>query len=207
MASFADLWRRTAARASEDQLGRLREAVYSTLLAILWEAQIARTSQSISLSQYRSMRVLSAFPVVVLRVEEIVGGYTIPSEEIRDPRVERLVWLAAAVTCWLNDVVSYPKESMTEQSNAFSIPEIVRRRDGVSAQGALDAAAEAYDQGIRDYQLVEEEVLRFASPELRRYIDSSTRTFISGWTDWVYRTGRYGVGMPLDAAPLPLSTM
>ncbi len=205
VASFADLWRRTTALASSDQLGRLREAVHSTLLAILWEAQIARTRHAISLSQYRPMRVLSAFPVVVLRVEEILGGYAIPLAEIRDPRVDRLVWLSAAVTCWLNDAVSYPKESMTEQSNAFSIPEIVRRRDGVSAQHALAAAAEAYDQGIRDYQLLEEQVLGFAGPELRRYIDSATRPFISGWTDWVYRTGRYGVGMPLDAAPLPLS--
>jgi hypothetical protein len=123
----------------------------------------------------------------------------------RNPQVERLVWLAGAITCWLNDVIAYPKKSLTEEWNAFSIPEILRRRDGLSPQQALDAAAEAFYEGIREYVLLEEVVLRFASPELRRYIESATRPFISGWTDWVHRTGRYGVGMPLDAAPLPLS--
>ena len=202
--SFADLWRRTAARASPEQLGRLREAIHSTLLAILWEAQITRARHPVSLQQYRPMRVLSAFPFTVLRVEEILGGYDIPLAQIRDPRVDRLVWLSAAATCWLNDVISYPKESRTEQLNAFSIPEILRRREGVSPQQALDAAADAFYQDVRDYQLLEEEVLGFAGPELRRYVEFATRPFISGWTDWAYRTGRYGVGMPLDAAPLPL---
>jgi Terpene synthase family 2, C-terminal metal binding len=205
VASFADLWRRTASRTSADQLGRLREAAHSTLMAILWEAQIARIGCPISLPQYRPMRVLSAFPVFVLRLEEILGGYAIPVTQIRDPRVERLVWLSAATTCWLNDVISYPKESRTEQSNAFSIPEILHRQDGSPPQQALDTAAEAFYQSIRDYQRQEDEVLQFADPELRRYIELATRPFISGWTDWAYRTGRYGVGMPMDAAPLSLS--
>ncbi|MFC0437698.1 hypothetical protein [Kutzneria buriramensis] len=206
VASFADLWHRTASLASADQLGRLREAAYSTLMAILWEAQVARVSHPIDLSQYRPMRVLSAFPVFVLRLEEILGGYGIPVTQIRDHRVERLVWLSAATTCWLNDVISYPKEIMTERSNGFSIPEILRRQSGSSPQQALDAAEAAFYQSIEDYQRQEEEVLAFADPELRRYIGSATRPFISGWTDWAYRTARYGVGMPLDAAPLSLST-
>lgn len=205
VASFADLWHRTADRATPSQLGRLRQAVHATLLAILWEAQIAKARRPISLGQYRPMRILSAFPVVVLRVEEILGGYEIPPAQIRDPRVDQLVWLSAAVTCWLNDAVSYPKESRTEQSNGFSIPEILRRTEGNSPQQALDAAEEAFYQGIKDYQLQEEEVFTFAGPELRRYVRSAVRPFMSGWTDWAYRTGRYGVGMPLDAAPLLLS--
>lgn len=207
VASFADLWHRTASLASPDQLGRLREAAYSTLMAILWEAQIARLRYPINLPQYRPMRVLSAFPVFVLRLEEILGGYDIPVAQIRDPRVERLVWLSAATTCWLNDVVSYPKESMTEQSNGFSIPEILRREEASSPQQALDAAVAAFYRSIEDYQRLEEDVLAFADPELRRYVESATRPFISGWTDWAYRTARYGVGMPLDAAPLSLSAM
>ncbi|MBT2511955.1 hypothetical protein J7I98_40700 [Streptomyces sp. ISL-98] len=200
--SFADLWRRTIVRASSDQLGRLREALLSSFMAVLWEVQVARTRHPVTLSQYRPMRVLSAFPLVILRVEEILGGYAIPLTQIRDHRVDRLVWLSGAVTCWLNDVVSYPKENRTEPSNAFSIPEILRQQEGFSPQQALDAGAEAFYQGIRDYQSLEEEILKFADPELHRYIELATRPFISGWTDWCYRTGRYGVGMPMDAAPL-----
>jgi terpene synthase-like protein len=185
--ALADVWRRTAARATPGQVQRLVGAVHGYFLSLVWEA--SHTARTVDLAQYRLMRPLTAGVPLWLMLVEIMGGFRPSSDALAQPGMVRLHRCIAHVINWMNDIRSYPRESR-RQPDALSLPRIIAVQQGVAEERALAVAASMYADEVQRYLAAERAVLAAADGSLRGYV-LSLRDVISGFHAWFHDSGRY----------------
>ncbi len=94
------------------------------------------------------------------------------------------------VTCWANDISSYPKEA-ARSLKVHSLPAVLARELGITPDQAIKVAASTHDARAASYAAAGPAVRRDASPQLAKYLDG-LRNWMGGNLRWSLETGRYG---------------
>jgi hypothetical protein len=204
--ALADLMERLSARANGGQMFRFVSAVRGYFLAQYWEAGHRVDNVPAGLAEYQVMRRHSGAVPTCMALIDVAGGFELPFAQYCRDDVRELTDMAVNVTCWANDIMSYPKEA--ERSLlVHSLPAVLAREMKLDTARALTAAASLHDAEVARYLAAEPAVRRGASPELSRYL-AGLRNWMGGNFYWSWETGRYGLsasGFPVRAAAGPAS--
>jgi Terpene synthase family 2, C-terminal metal binding len=185
--ALADLWRRTARRATDQQMQRLRGSVDGYFVSLVWEA--CHGASDVTLDEYRFMRPYTAGVPLWLMLVEIMGGHRPDAEVMVSPAMNAVHERAAHVINWENDILSFRRES-TADPDSLNLATVLQITGDRPPQEALDVAASMHAEEVTQYQRAEAEVLRHASPSVDAYVQS-LRNVISGFHAWFIATGRY----------------
>jgi hypothetical protein len=124
-----------------------------------------------------------------MALTDLAGGFELAAADYCSPDLRALTDIAVNVTCWANDILSYPKESR-RSTRVHSLPVVLARERGIGVAQALTEAAAMHDAEVERYLAAEEPLRRTAGPGLRRYVDG-LRSWMSGNYYWSLETGRY----------------
>jgi Terpene synthase family 2, C-terminal metal binding len=189
-AALGDLMDRLAAAATGPQIFRFVSAVRGYLLALFWEASHRARDGPAGLAEYEVMRRHSGAVPTCIALIDVAGRFELPAEVFCRADVRALTQLAVDVTCWANDILSYPKES-ARSLKVHSLPAVLARELHISPAGAMKVAASMHDAQVARYLEAEPSLRRGATPQLRRYLDG-LRHWMGGNFHWSLETGRYG---------------
>jgi hypothetical protein len=199
--ALADLMARLSACASGGQLFRFISAVRGYFLAQYWEAGRRVDSKPAGLAEYQVMRRHSGAVPTCVALIDVTGGFELPFAEYCRDDVRDLTDMAVNVTCWANDIMSYPKEA-ARSLVVHSLPAVLARELKLDTAQALAAAAALHDAEVARYLAAEPRTRRGASPELRQYL-AGLRNWMGGNFYWSWETGRYGLSAGVAGAALP----
>ena len=198
-AALGDLTDRLAAVASGPQMFRFLSAVRGYFLAQFWEAGHRADNGPAGLAEYKVMRRHSGAVPTCVALIDVAGGFELPAEDFCCRGVRALTDIAVDVTCWANDILSYPKES-ARSLKVHSLPTVLARELGVTPDQAIKVAASMHDARVASYLKSEPATRTGASPQLRRYLDG-LRSWMGGNFHWSLETGRYGPAAACDSQP------
>jgi len=190
--AFADLRERLRALTTPDQFDGFVGRVTGYLLALVWEAAHRERRSPAGLGEYQDLRRHSSAVPPFLALIEAVNGIELPMAVRGEPRLRELELMVTDITCWANDILSYPKEYL-RSTDVLSLPAVLSHELGLGAQAALKEAALLHDDRVREYQAAETRLRDGADEGLSRYLDE-LRAWISGNLAWSYETGRYDLG-------------
>jgi hypothetical protein len=179
--------------ATPEQYDRFATQAAFYLLALTWEAAHRERGTIAGFAEYVEMRRHSGGVPTCLALIDVINGFELPGASWSSPALRELTDAATDITCWANDILSYPKE-IRRSTQVLSLPAVLSREHGLTTEQAMTEAARLYDERIRQYQRLEAPVMREGSGEVRRYL-MDLRHWISGNLAWSYETGRYALGM------------
>ncbi|CAL9450630.1 (+)-T-muurolol synthase ((2E,6E)-farnesyl diphosphate cyclizing) [Streptomyces sp. enrichment culture] len=193
--ALADLWRRTASRASPAWRGRFADHLEQCLTAAtVWEAGNRMRGAVPSEDSYIANRRHTGAIYVCMDLIEIVERMEVPVEDYTASTFRTALDAACDVVCWVNDVHSLSKErSLGEVHNFVYVVEHHRRLD---ERQALEAVGAAIAQRTEVFLAAEERLLREHPndvPWLRPAL-AGMRSWMRGNLDWSRRTQRYASG-------------
>jgi hypothetical protein len=97
-----------------------------------------------------------------------------PDEELAREDIRSLTTMAVNATCWANDIYSYRKKE-ERSADAYNLPKLIIRKDGVTPQEALVQVARMHDEEIASYLVLD-----------------GLRTWMRGNLTWSQTSARYG---------------
>jgi hypothetical protein len=191
LAALADVVRRLAALATPPQVSRFVTAVRGYFLAQFWEAAHRADDSPADLVEYAAMRRHSGAVPTCMALIDVADGFELPEAEFWRPDVRAVSDIAVNVTCWANDILSFPKE-FERSLKVHSLPAVLAAERGLAITEALSVAAAMHDAEVGRYVRAEGRVRRNASPELIGYLNG-LRSWMSGNFRWSLESGRYNV--------------
>ncbi|HET9895352.1 MAG TPA: hypothetical protein VFQ44_10500 [Streptosporangiaceae bacterium] len=194
--ALGDIMDRLNAMASYPQAARFIKAVRGYLLGLFWEAGHRATDQPASLDEYAAMRRHSGAVPTCMALIDLTEGFELRCDEYWRPDVRELSDLAVNVTCWANDILSFPKE--TERSlKVHSLPAVLASERRLPMAEALTIAAGMHNAEVARYTELERALGAQAGPELLGYF-AGLRSWMAGNFHWSLETGRYKVAATCD---------
>ena len=187
--SFADLRERLRALTTPAQFDHFSSRILGYLLALIWEAAHREQGAPAGLAEYQDLRRHSSAVPPFLALIEAVNGFQLPVSLRGEPRLRELELMVTDITCWANDILSYPKEHL-RSTDVMSLPAVLSHELGLGSDAALKEAAMLHDDRVREYGAAEAQLRENADEHLHLYLDD-LRTWISGNLAWSYETGRY----------------
>ena len=189
--ALGDVVDRLVKLASAPQAARFVSAVRGYFLAQFWEAANRAGDRPACLTEYTAMRRHSGAVPTCMALIDVAEGFELPKGDYWRPEVRALSDIAVNVTCWANDILSFPKEA--ERSvKVHSLPAVLAAERQLELAGALSAAAAMHDAEVQRYLRAEARVRQAAGPALRCYLDG-LRSWMAGNYYWSLETGRYNV--------------
>ncbi|WP_030949881.1 terpene synthase family protein [Streptomyces sp. NRRL S-646] len=199
--ALADLWRRTARRASPRWRARFARHLEQCLItATVWEAE-NRVSGSVPTEEsYIANRRHTGAIYVCMDLIETAENVEVPAPSYDTPAFEAALNAACDVVCWANDVYSLAKErALGEVHNLVYIVGHHRRLD---ERQALETVCSAIAARTEDYLTAEKE-LRREHPRDAPWLEptlAGMRSWMRGNLDWSQRTERYASDFARDGA-------
>jgi hypothetical protein len=138
--ALAGLMRRLAALATGQQVFRFVSAVRGYLLAQFWEAGHRAADRPAGLAEYQAMRRHSGAVPTCLALTDLADGYELTADEFCRADVRTVTDMAVNVTCWANDILSYPKESQRSLT-VHSLPAVIAAERQLPIPGSRGAGA------------------------------------------------------------------
>lgn len=183
--------------ATPRQLRRWVDAMRVYTSGLVWEASCRRGLGQPSLNDYVTlwMRAIGMAPSTAMM--EIVAGYSVPDEDLEDPRVRALTEITWTLVSWDNDLYSRNKELLRADDD-LNLVDVLCHELGCGPEQALEHAVAMRDRVMVLFLRLREQVLCEGGAELRRYVHDLGQ-FVRGHLDWASRCPRYSV----PAAPGP----
>lgn len=188
-AALGDLMDRLGAMASGQQIFRFLSAVRGYFLAQFWEAGHRADGRPAGLAEYEAMRRHSGAVPTCIALIDVVGGFELTMQEFCRRDVRAATDIAVNVTCWANDILSFPKE-FVRSLTVHSLPAVLSHERRLPWAEAIKVAASMHDAQVVRYLEAEESLRRNAMPELCLYLDG-LRNWMGGNLRWSQETGRY----------------
>jgi terpene synthase-like protein len=192
--ALRDLRTRLASCATGVQRARFVSAVTAYFMAQCWESVGRATGTLPGVHEYLHMRRHSGAVRTCTALIDVAGGFQLPAEEYDRPDVVSLTMMAVDVTCWANDIVSYPKETLRSRT-VHSLPVVLARQRDADPDRMIGTAVRMHDRQVVRYLSAERRVRARAGAGLRRYLDG-LRFWMAGNLCWSRSTGRYRTGPP-----------
>ena len=187
--ALGDLLDRLRSMATYSQASRFVTAVRGYFLAQFWEAGHRAADQPAGLAEYMAMRRHSGAVPTCMALIDVADGFELRGDLFWRADVRALSDIAVNVTCWANDILSFPKE--TERSlQVHSLPAVLASERRLPMPEAIAAAAAMHDSEVARYLETEESMRRAAGPELAGYLDG-LRSWMAGNFYWSLETDRY----------------
>ncbi|KAI2821009.1 hypothetical protein CBS63078_1710 [Aspergillus niger] len=147
-------------------------------------------SETLSVEEFIVMRRGSIATTPLYALFEYANGLNIPDEVFECPSIKKLERVSTEVTVIQNDIVSYRKEQiLDESSNLIKI----YLRQGFSVQAAFDEAGKLLAACYRDWYLTLADL-----PSWGEDVDAQVQTYIDGLQNtvlanihWSFRAERY----------------
>ncbi|GLA28673.1 terpenoid synthase [Aspergillus phoenicis ATCC 13157] len=147
-------------------------------------------SETLSVEEFIVMRRGSIATTPLYALFEYAYGLNIPDEVFECPSIKKLERVSTEVTVIQNDIVSYRKEQiLDESSNLIKI----YLRQGFSVQAAFDEAGKLLAACYRDWHLTLADL-----PSWGEDVDAQVQTYIDGLQNtvlanihWSFRAERY----------------
>ncbi|HWF80283.1 MAG TPA: hypothetical protein VN695_06825 [Streptosporangiaceae bacterium] len=189
--ALGDLLARLASMATDSQVNRFITAVRGYFLAQFWEAGHRAADQPAGLAEYMAMRRHSGAVPTCVALIDVADGFEVPEDLFWRGDVRALSDIAVNVTCWANDILSFPKEA--ERSlKVHSLPAVLADERHLPMDEAMVVAAAMHDSEVDRYLEAEEPIRGHAGPELLGYLDG-LRSWMAGNLYWSLETGRYNI--------------
>jgi hypothetical protein len=197
--ALGDIVDRLTAMATAPQASRFMTAVRGYFLAQFWEAGHRAADQPAGLAEYMAMRRHSGAVPTCLALIDVADGFELRGDEFWRADVRALSDIAVNVTCWANDILSFPKEA--ERSlKVHSLPAVLAGERQLPMPEAIAAAAAMHDTEVARYVETEEPTRKRAGAELLWYLDG-LRSWMAGNFYWSLETGRYASLANSSAGP------
>jgi hypothetical protein len=189
--ALGDVIDRLMTIATASQAFRFITAVRGYFLAQFWEAAHRAEDFPAGLAEYAAMRRHSGAVPTCLALIDVAGGFELAGADFWRPEVRELSDIAVNVTCWANDILSFPKEA--ERSvKVHSLPAVLATERRLELTEALAAAAAMHDAEVQRYLGAESRIRPGAGPALAGYLDG-LRSWMAGNYYWSLETGRYNL--------------
>ena len=199
-AALGDLMDRLGAMASGQQIFRFLSAVRGYFLAQFWEAGHRANGRPAGLAEYEAMRRHSGAVPTVHSPHRCRRRVRVsPTKSLCRRDVRAATDIAVNVTCWANDILSFPKES-ARSLTVHSLPAVLSHERRLPWAEAIKVAASMHDAEVVRYLEAEESLRRNAMPELCQYLDG-LRNWMGGNLRWSQETGRYDPAAATQAGP------
>ncbi|MET9514590.1 terpene synthase family protein [Streptomyces sp. NPDC002994] len=185
--------------ASRQQIRRWTDAMRVYTSGLVWEASWRRSPQLPSLDDYVTlwMRAIGMAPSTAMI--EIVAGYSVPDNDLEDPRVRALTEITWTLVSWDNDLYSRNKELLRADDD-LNLIDVLCQELGCEPHHALQEAVAMRDRVMVLFLRLRDQVLRDAGGGLRRYVQGLGQ-FIRGHLDWASACPRYRVPSEPEGKP------
>ncbi|MEU3183349.1 hypothetical protein ABZ707_03920 [Streptomyces sp. NPDC006923] len=185
--------------ASPRQLRRLTDAMRVYTSGLVWEASWRRDPKLPSLDDYVTlwMRAIGMSPFTALI--EVAGGFSVPDEDLEDPRVRALTEMVWTLVSWDNDLYSRNKE-LERAGDDLNLIDVLCQELGCDPHHALIRAVAMRDRVMVLFDRLATQVAKDADDDLRRYVEGLGQ-FIRGHLDWAADCPRYAVASAPRVAP------
>lgn len=187
--ALGDLVDRLKSMATGPQASRFITAVRGYFLAQFWEAGHRAADQPAGLAEYMAMRRHSGAVPTCMALIDVADGFELCGQLFWRTDVRALSDIAVNVTCWANDILSFPKEA-ERSTKVHSLPAVLAGERQLPMPEAIAVAAAMHDTEVARYVETEESTRTGADPELSRYLDG-LRSWMAGNFHWSRETGRY----------------
>lgn len=191
--ALGDLIDRVRVIATGPQLSRFVSAVRGYFLAQFWEASHRAQDQPAGLAEYTAMRRHSGAVPTCMALIDVANGFELSGHDYWRPEVRAVSDIAVNVTCWANDILSFPKEAQ-RSFKVHSLPAVLAEELQLPVTDALALAAELHDAEVERYLNFERLLRLVAGPALGDYLDG-LRSWMGGNFYWSLETGRYKVAV------------
>jgi hypothetical protein len=121
---------------------------------------------------------------------ELTNAIALPEEMREDPTMQRLTQLCIRQASFVNDIVSYPKDVLHEDSKFNLIKLLMDKKQLGFAEGAREAIAIVNECNREFLQLAKEFEANESHPEVKRYV-RGLQELMSGHVYWELTTERY----------------
>jgi len=163
--------------ASEDWLERFAEDMAGYFWACAEEVPYRRSGTTPPVAAYRDLRAGTVGTSAVFALIELGRSGIVPSDEMRRPEVVEARRIAALLTAWVNDVYSYPKETLANDP--------LNLVTALAAQYALEPT-EALNEAVEVYNLELGELERLIDRILFDGCSHALCAYLNGLLDWVH---------------------
>jgi hypothetical protein len=191
---FAPALRELACRigelASHTQMARWVAAVQEYFLGLLWEATLRANRSVPDFAEYVSMRRLSGAIPACQTLMDITAHYEISAAEWNQPSLRTLSKLAADISCWDNDILSYAKEKLTGDGSNLNLVSTLARLHDCSAPEAAKIAVEIRNEHVTRFQQLATKWAQNSSAEAGQYL-SALKYWMRGHLEWTLTSSRY----------------
>jgi hypothetical protein len=189
--ALGELIDRVQGLATGPQVNRFINAVRGYFLAQFWEAGHRAQDQPAGLAEYTAMRRHSGAVPTCTSLIDVANGFELPGTDYWRPEVRAISDIAVNVTCWANDILSFPKEAQ-RSFKVHSLPAVLAEELQLPVTDALVLAAEMHDAEVERYLDNERPLRLVAGPALGDYLDG-LRSWMGGNFYWSLETGRYNL--------------
>ena len=188
--ALRELMQRIGECASPTQMARWLAAVQEYFLGLLWEATLRAEGSVPDFDEYVSMRRISGAIPACQTLIDITAHYEISAAEWNQPNLRTLSNLAADISCWDNDILSYAKEKLTGRGSSLNIVSTLARLHKCAAPEAAKIAVELRNEHVTKFQQLATQWAQNSSAEARQYL-SALKYWMRGHLEWTLTSSRY----------------
>ncbi|AUG79746.1 Camphene synthase [Kitasatospora sp. MMS16-BH015] len=174
--------------ASPPQLARFRQEIALLFVGYAAEAAWRAAKYRPPVWEYLACRQVNSFlPCITLT--DAIGGYDLPPEEYADPRVRRVLTMAATASTLVNDLYSLAKEADPSGLD-YNLPSLIAAEEGCSTAEAVRRAVRVHDELVLTFEAEGAVLAAAGSPALRRFL-IGVWAWLGGGREWHAGSARY----------------
>lgn len=140
-AGLQDLLTRFQNRATQTQYLRLTGHLRDNLVGLVWEAHHLAAPEHVTVSAYCAMRPYTVFIRTVTATVQIALAYELSDEQQSSAPVRQLETAVANVAGWVNDLVSFTRETKRLRTIPLSLPTVLMAEHHLDLPQAFARAA------------------------------------------------------------------
>ncbi|MFI6213365.1 terpene synthase family protein [Nocardia brasiliensis] len=167
-AALGELFIRCASLSSRHRAD-IHDAVYSILIAWIWDAQTNAHRNWPTLETYKIMRPHCAGLWLHHALIEPASGLSLSDHDRNEAAYRRLAEAYVNINSWVNDVYSFTKETKDSKSLPISLPGVLMRDHGCTLEEAFIRAKEIIHNEADSAASAIDELSHSPSHPLREY--------------------------------------
>ncbi|MFI9206449.1 family 2 encapsulin nanocompartment cargo protein terpene cyclase [Streptomyces sp. NPDC053048] len=174
--------------ADATQTARLRQEIAVLFVGYAQEGSWRSSGRVPAVWEYLAHRQINSFMPCIALVD-VVDGYRLSAAEYHDPRVRRVVTMAATASTLVNDLYSLAKEQ-DSGGVEFSLPTVIAEESGCSLHEAVERSVAIHDELVHTFEREAAALALTGSPELRRFL-AGVWAWLGGNLEWHRGSARY----------------
>ena len=194
-ASLREMRSRLAQYATPLEADRFTDLMRGYFAAEVRKAGFVARGQRPGLDDYTLVRLYSGGSIAFAELVAVCNGCPAPARLLADRRVRAIIEVAATLTDWETDIISFGKET-ARTGDGFNLIDAVCQETGCGTDEAFEQAMIMWDRMMTLFLRLRDRLM-IELPQLAGYL-AGLGQYIRGVLDWALATDRYvyidGVG-------------